>query len=115
MCKGKILVVDDEPSCLKILAVLIRCEGYEVHEALSGEEAILKLDASFDAVLTDMHMGGELNGNDVAAAAKSLKSDMSVMLTYAPYKIAPIAGRFDNIFTKPINFGLVLAALSLIK
>lgn len=115
MCKGKVLVVDDEPICLLILSTLIRYEGFEVHEASSGEEALSKLDASFHAVLTDMHMGKGLNGNDVAAAAKSLKSDMSVMLTYSPYKIAPIAERFDNIFTKPINFGLVVAALSLIK
>ena len=38
--KGKILVVDDELAVLKVLVTRLQLEGYQVHQATNGEEAL---------------------------------------------------------------------------
>jgi two-component system chemotaxis response regulator CheY len=52
-----ILIVDDEVDCRRPLATLLKCEGYEVHEAgngLEGMEALNRRD--YDMVLLDLAM-----------------------------------------------------------
>jgi two-component system response regulator HydG len=38
--KGRILVVDDEPSMRTTLSILLKREGYQVSLAASGQEAL---------------------------------------------------------------------------
>ena len=40
MAKERILVVDDEPDIRDVLRLTLEAEGYEVHEAADGEEAV---------------------------------------------------------------------------
>jgi CheY-like chemotaxis protein len=52
-----ILVVDDEPAVARALARLLQSDGHRVDLAVSGQEALEKLDAnSYDLVLTDVRM-----------------------------------------------------------
>ena len=44
--RGRILVVDDEPSARSALHQLLSLEGYEVESAADGRAALLKLGAS---------------------------------------------------------------------
>ncbi len=66
----RILVVDDERlTCVNIKNFLER-EGYEVHIAHSGEEALVLLEKmSFDVVVTDLKMG-EVDGLEVLERVK---------------------------------------------
>ncbi|MGH7434630.1 MAG: response regulator, partial [Polyangiaceae bacterium] len=54
--RARVLVVDDEPSIVRVLADLL--SPHEVTLAYSGQEAITLLahDAKFDVILCDLHM-----------------------------------------------------------
>jgi len=57
--KGRVLVVDDEPANVTLMAARLRAFGYEVHEAASGEEALRLLRQwPMDLVLSDVRMPG---------------------------------------------------------
>ncbi|MBI5208542.1 MAG: response regulator [Elusimicrobia bacterium] len=51
-----ILVVDDDAEILMVCAAALRMEGYPVDEARGGGEAVEKLSAHYDIVLTDLMM-----------------------------------------------------------
>ena len=56
---GRILVVDDQPSNLRIISALLSRQGYSVHTAESGEDALACLEQQpTDLVLLDMMMPG---------------------------------------------------------
>ena len=63
--QGRILVVDDTPVNLKLLADLLTAKGYSITTAASGAEALQKIDgAAPDIVLLDVMMPG-MSGYDV--------------------------------------------------
>ena len=65
---AKILVVDDTPRNVKLLADLLGVKGYEVVTAASGQEALAKIDAEPpDLVLLDVVMP-EMSGYEVCHA-----------------------------------------------
>ena len=56
---ARILVVDDEIEVLTLLVEILEMEGYEVHRAMSGTEALALVDRHvYDAILTDLAMPG---------------------------------------------------------
>src|SRR5262245_9576558 len=80
---ASILLVDDEPSARGTMALLLRKRGHQVREAEGVTSAIEALDhETFDLVLTDLRMpdGG---GLDVLRAARTRRSDASVILLTA--------------------------------
>jgi len=55
MLRGRVLLVDDEPSILASYGRTLTDAGFEVTKASGGEEALRRLEsAPFDAVLTDI-------------------------------------------------------------
>jgi two-component system KDP operon response regulator KdpE len=57
--QGKVLIVDDEPSIRRALHTTFGTLGYDIAEAVTGEQALPVLRASnFDAVLLDINMPG---------------------------------------------------------
>jgi CheY-like chemotaxis protein len=57
MNQSSILVVDDNPSNLKLVAVVLACAGYNVVQAGSAQEAMALIDKSPPAlVLVDIQM-----------------------------------------------------------
>jgi two-component system response regulator HydG len=75
-------VVDDEESLVETLTILLRREGFNVISALSGGEAIDKLDGKLDVVLADIRMP-KVSGIDVLAEARTRYPDMPVVLMTA--------------------------------
>lgn len=57
----KILIVDDEQDIRNLIKIYLTNEQYEIVEASNGEEAVEKVDDSFDLVLMDVMMP-KLNG-----------------------------------------------------
>lgn len=68
--KHKILLVDDEPSIVKMVAKRLEVAGFEVVVAMDGEEALESARAqSPDVIILDL-MLPKLNGYEVCAALK---------------------------------------------
>ncbi|MBI4513844.1 MAG: sigma-54-dependent Fis family transcriptional regulator [Gemmatimonadetes bacterium] len=80
--QARVLIVDDERSLVESLRVLLTREGFEVQTALSGAEAIEKLDTNPDVVLADIRMP-KVSGIDVLAATRRKLPDVSVVLMTA--------------------------------
>jgi CheY-like chemotaxis protein len=54
---AKILLIDDEPSIVRGLTRLLHRDGYTVHTADNGQQALAQLRAQhYDVVLCDLHM-----------------------------------------------------------
>lgn len=67
---GTILVVEDSPSILELIKTVLEEDGYEVHCAFSGEEAIEKVSLSHpDLILLDIIMPG-INGYETCSRIK---------------------------------------------
>jgi len=57
--QGKVLIVDDEPSIRRAIRTTFGTLGFDIAEAVTGEQALPLLRASnFDAVLLDVNMPG---------------------------------------------------------
>jgi len=60
MARETVLVVDDSPSNLKLLRVILESEGYDVHTAGDAEEALrLVQTVRPRLIVTDIHLPGE--------------------------------------------------------
>lgn len=67
----RILLVDDEPSILMTLEMVLQAEGFEVQTASSGTAAKTALSRhAFDVVLTDLSLETPRTGYDVVRVAK---------------------------------------------
>ena len=106
---ARILVVDDTPQNVKLLADLLRTEGYEVGTAANGDEALAEVAREApDLVLLDVMMPG-LSGYDVC---RRLRDDprtalLPVVLVTAldPHqeRVHGIEAGADDFLSKPIN------------
>jgi DNA-binding NtrC family response regulator len=108
----KILIVDDDPEILEIIADILSEGGYAVDTAAGGIEAIRHVDAEFyDLVITDLKMP-EVDGMMVLKHVVDQSPDtMCIILTgYGTIKNAVEAikaGAFQYI-TKPIKSAEIL-------
>jgi DNA-binding response OmpR family regulator len=60
---GVILIVEDDPFSRRNLARFLKAEGYVVAAAENGTAAVKLISSStFDAVITDLHLGSGLDG-----------------------------------------------------
>jgi CheY-like chemotaxis protein len=78
----RILVVDDEPALVTMLARLLGSDGHQVSVATSGEEALTILaSAPIDVVISDLGMGAGMNGWELAEAVRKLPGRPHFILT----------------------------------
>jgi PAS domain S-box-containing protein len=105
---AKILLVDDEPELLEMLAGLLKSEGYTVRCAQNGDEAIRRFKReSADVVITDLRMPA-MDGLEVLRSIKEIDSSVEVIVLtgYASIDAAIAALRSDGAFdflTKPLD------------
>jgi two-component system nitrogen regulation response regulator NtrX len=78
--KGRILVVDDEPSIRDVLAQVLGYEGYEVVTASSGGEALTNHRAHpYDLIILDVKMQG-MDGMDTLQQLREQDPDVRVVM-----------------------------------
>ena len=78
-----VLVVDDEPSIVESLRILLRSEGYQAHGAVGGRAGLERLaELSPDVVVSDVRMPG-VDGLGVLGAARAMASPPPVVLMTA--------------------------------
>ncbi len=112
---AKILVVDDTPRNVKLVADLLSVKGYDVATAASGREALASIDANLpDLVLLDVVMP-EMSGYEVCAkirenpASQMLPVIMVTALDPTEERVKGIEAGADDFLTKPINQAELLA------
>ncbi|MCB2182849.1 MAG: response regulator [Desulfobulbaceae bacterium] len=101
----KILLVDDEESIHLLYREELEEEGYEVHSALSGEEALDKLKIiAPDLVVLDINMPG-MNGIDVLRRLKEINPELPVILSsaYQEFKQDLASWASDDYIVKSSN------------
>lgn len=103
----RILLVDDQRSLRRSLALMLQNAGFETSEAASGEEALLMLPKiAFDLVVTDLRME-EMSGIDLLREVKAVNPDLPVILitAYGCIQSAVDAMRFGafDYLTKPFQ------------
>ncbi len=80
---SKILVVDDDASQCRCMAIGLRLEGFDVTEALNGEDALEHLGKQQARVaVVDLMMPG-MNGLELCRVLKQRFPDVCVLLTSA--------------------------------
>ncbi|MEW6291081.1 MAG: response regulator [Thermodesulfobacteriota bacterium] len=109
----KILLVDDEESIHLLYREELEEEGYEVHSALSGEEALEKLHIIVpDLVILDINMPG-MNGIDVLRRMKEINQAMPVILSsaYQEFKQDLASWASDDYIVKSSNLDELKSAV----
>jgi two-component system response regulator RegX3 len=109
---ANILVVDDDPGVLDVVAFMLRREGFEVDEEKDGTAA---LDAArkhpYDIVILDVMLPG-MSGTDVCRELRSESDVPILMLTARDAEIDRVLGLelgADDYVTKPFSAAELLS------
>lgn len=122
MRRESILIVDDEPVNIKLMKAMLMPQGYEILEALHGEEAINRAFRSLpDLILLDVMMPG-LNGYDVCerlkadARTKPIPIIMVTALKEQAHQLKAMQMGADDFISKPVDrFELTIRVKSLLR
>src|SRR5699024_1167581 len=110
---GNILLVDDDPSLLRLLALRLEGEGHSVHTAASADLALKAL-ATFaaDCVITDLRMNG-MDGLGLLEQLGREHPSLPVILLTAhgsiPDAVNATRGGALDFLTKPVDKQTLLA------
>ncbi len=116
----KILVADDDPVIRKLFESRLKKQGYAVTVVEDGVAAARLLDTtSFDVIITDLVMPGDIGGLELLQIAKESSSDSEVIVITAHSSIdtavdAMKKGAVDYL-EKPINFDELFLRLGKIQ
>jgi two-component system, OmpR family, response regulator RegX3 len=102
----RVLVVEDEESYSDALAYVLRKEGFEVHIAASGPEALREFDQhGADIVLLDLMLPG-LSGTEVCRQLRQSSAVPVIMVTAKDAEVDKVVGLelgADDYVTKPYS------------
>jgi len=108
---GRILIVDDDDTTCELLELALARGGFEAQSAASGPEALRLIEAAdFDAVLTDLHLGG-MDGLELCRRVFQARPDLPVVVITGHASVGAAvgalrAGAYDFL-TKPIDENLL--------
>ena len=111
----RILTVDDEPSLIELLSMAMRYEGWEVHTASTGTDAVrVAREAQPDALVLDM-MLPDFDGLEVMRRIRAEQPDVPVIFLTArdgvSDRVAGLTAGGDDYVTKPFSLEEVIARL----
>ena len=109
---ARILVIDDEPQIRKFLRISLNAYGYEVIEAVRGEDGLGKCaTASPDLVILDLGLP-DLDGHEVIARIREWSKVPIIVLSVRAAedeKVAALDHGADDYVTKPFGIHELLA------
>jgi two-component system OmpR family response regulator len=110
----RLLVVEDEPDLLAIVAQALREQGYAVDTASDGEEGLFKArECEYDAVVLDV-MLPVMNGFDVVKKLRETRKTPVLMLTARGRindRITGLDAGADDYLAKPFDLNELFARL----
>ncbi|MEW5984231.1 MAG: sigma-54 dependent transcriptional regulator [Acidobacteriota bacterium] len=109
MSQKHLLLVEDEAALREAIAERLTDRGFEVAQAGSGEDALARLAGfAFDVVVTDLRLGGEVDGSRVLDEARALYPDIIgiVVTGYGTVKdaVEAIKRGATDFIQKPFQF-----------
>jgi len=111
---GRILVIDDEPQMRRLMRSTLTGAGYEIDDAKTGEDGLLKLrEFHPDLVLLDMNMPG-MGGLATCREMRAGTNVAIIMLTVRDSekdKVAALDAGADDFVTKPFSTPELLARI----
>lgn len=116
--EARVLVVDDETNIVELLSVSLKFQGFEVHTAASGPEALTKArEIKPDAVILDVMMPG-MDGFGVLRRMRADGIDAPALFLTArdnlQDKITGLTLGGDDYVTKPFSLEEVVARLRVV-
>ena len=107
-----ILLVDDDPGVLDVVAFMLRREGFDVDEERDGTAALERARSNgYDIVILDVMLPG-MSGTDVCRALRSESDVPILMLTARDAEIDRVLGLelgADDYVTKPFSTAELLS------
>lgn len=110
----RVLVIEDEPDLLAVLAQALREDGYAVDEAADGAEGLFKaLGWEYDAILLDLMLPLK-SGWQVLAEVRKQRSTPVLILTARDHvtdRVRGLDAGADDYLVKPFDLAELLARL----
>jgi two-component system phosphate regulon response regulator PhoB len=109
-----ILVVDDEKDVVEVVGHFLEEEGYSVHTAFDGEEALEKADTDIDLIVLDIMLPG-VDGYEVCRKLRSRVETEKIPIVFLSAKTEEedqIEGLMlggDDYLTKPVSPQVLVA------
>jgi two-component system, OmpR family, response regulator len=112
----KILIVEDDEKISSFIAKGLRESGFIVDQVYTGEEGyIMAKQNSYDALVMDIMLPGELNGLQVIQKIRENKNNTPVLILSAKQSVDDRIEGFqkggDDYITKPFSFSELLVRL----
>ncbi|MTW20045.1 PAS domain S-box protein [Allochromatium palmeri] len=123
---GRVLIVDDHAAARTILRGLLDSHGFDVEEADSGQAAIMAVQAaeqegrSFQFILMDWKMPGELNGLQTLKELHTMRGmgvlkgktiPALIVSAYSQQDVADHAEFYSAFLSKPVTANVLLEAM----
>ena len=109
-----VLVIDDEPQIRRLLRVTLESNGYEVFDAVNGQDGIVQAaQCRPDVILLDLGLP-DLDGGEVLKRIREWSRVPVIILSVRDRendKIAALDAGADDFITKPFGSGELLARL----
>jgi two-component system, OmpR family, KDP operon response regulator KdpE len=111
---NNLLLVDDEPSIQRVLAPVLRSDGWNVHTAQTAAEALqLTSSEAFDVILLDLGLP-DADGKDIIGALRA-DDPVAVIILSARHqemeKVAALDAGADDYVDKPFSIGELRARI----
>jgi two-component system OmpR family response regulator len=110
----RILVVEDEPALLSVVARALREAGYAVDEAADGDDGLYKAQSwDYDAIVLDLMLPGRDGWQVLGALRKSRKTPVLVLTARDAVRdrVRGLDSGADDYLTKPFELSELLARL----
>jgi len=114
MKQNRILIVDDDPAILRLLSLCVNRRGWEVYAAKNGPEALRIFERDrFNLLLSDVHLGAEMDGIEVAKMLLNIEPRLTVvMMSGMPSTADRVkAAGVGSFLAKPLSLGKVAGLL----
>jgi two-component system KDP operon response regulator KdpE len=114
MSRPTILVVEDEELMRRVLHVALRSQGYDVVEAATGNQALLKVrSANPDAIILDLGLP-DMDGAEVASQVREEYETPIIVLSARgeeQHQIRALDAGANDYVTKPFREGELMARI----
>jgi DNA-binding response OmpR family regulator len=95
--RKRILVTEDDPNILRLVATILRHAGYDVETATGGQEALTKISqTSYDALVLDLMMP-DVSGFEVLARIPLRVAPFVIVMSAAAHTVVANVVR-GNVF-----------------
>jgi CheY-like chemotaxis protein len=99
----KVLIIDDEPSILRMLSIALSRKGYVIDTALNGTQGIEKIIANdYDLILTDILMP-DISGSQVSRELRKIKGNVTPIVGMSGTPWLLDRDLFDDVLPKPCS------------